>query len=526
MSFVTNGIGILSGRKKLSIALGSHLAIAWNIGFPSEKAISLKNKTLSFPTCRLLEFGLLLIWVSLPTLGVEPYKPKLTDGKSPDFHDFPMGVLSATGRLHDGERDIIVRDVGKGGVAESGGLLVGDRILSIGGKTPKSFSMSTDSGLEGPQAMLGKALDAACSSKSNLLHIQVRRGEKNITTKLKVPASPVFASTFPQKCSKSRKYFSGIVEHLVEVQLDSGSWRPGVGGDADGYMSAFCALAILSSGKKEYLPTVKGAIDFIRKKSIAQIKPGDPKVGPKSWQGASSAILLAEYQLATGDKTFFSDLKKCCDLLAGRVSENGRMGHYYVVPYEGTGLVIINVQAHLAWALAAKCGYKVNRKAWDRSMMEIRKSTDPKTGAIGYSSRVPDYPDIPARTGAMATALAVANKSPKLAKGFAGALVKYQSRMRHAHSMTSIGLIYGMAGIKSVDPASHPAVMKKWIPYLELCRTSVGTAAFFGGKRNYAGDAYLGYHPIGNATVALMLASADNKLFIHGGTKRNWLGKP
>jgi len=291
-------------------------------------------------------------------------------------------------------------------------------------------------------------------------------------------------------------------------------------------MSAFCALAVLSSGQKEHLPTVKAAIDFIRKKSIAQIKPDDPQVGPKSWQASSSAILLAEYQLATGDKTFFPDLKKCCDLLAGRVSENGRMGHYYAVPYEGTGLVIINVQAHLAWALAAKCGYQVDRKAWGRSMVEIRKSVGPKTGGIGYSSRVPDYPDIPARTGAMTVALSVAGEEPKLAEGLANSLVRHQARMRHAHSMTSIGLIFGMAGIKTVDPKAHQEVMRKWIPYLELCRTSVGTAAFFGGKRNYAGDAYLGYHPIGNATVALMLASADAKLFIHGGTKRSWLGKP
>ena len=54
--------------------------------------------------------------------GEKPYQPKLTDGKSPDFQDFPMGVLSATGRLHDGEKEIVVRDVGKGSVAESGGL--------------------------------------------------------------------------------------------------------------------------------------------------------------------------------------------------------------------------------------------------------------------------------------------------------------------------------------------------------------------------------------------------------------------
>ena len=175
----------------------------------------MKNKTLSFPTCRLLGFGLLLIWVSLPTLGVEPYKPKLTDGKSPDFHDFPMGVLSATGRLHDGEKEIVLRDVGKGGVAATGGLQVEDRIISIDGKTPKPFSMVTDTALEGPQEMLGKALEAACSSKTNVLQLQVRRGEKTMALKFKVPVSPAFASTFPQKCSKSQKYFTGIASIAV-----------------------------------------------------------------------------------------------------------------------------------------------------------------------------------------------------------------------------------------------------------------------------------------------------------------------
>ena len=111
-----------------------------------------------------------------------------------------MGVLSATGRLHHGEREILVRDVGKAGVAEKGGLKVDDRIISIEGNTPKTFSMETDTGLDGPQAALGEALEAACSSKTNVLQLQVRRGDKTMALKFKVPSSPAFASTFPQKC--------------------------------------------------------------------------------------------------------------------------------------------------------------------------------------------------------------------------------------------------------------------------------------------------------------------------------------
>ena len=61
------------------------------------------------------------------------------------------------------------------------------------------------------------------------------------------------------------------------------------------------ALALLAAQNEAHRPAIKRAIDFIRKKSIASIKLSDPKVGPKNWQAASSAILLAEYQLATGD---------------------------------------------------------------------------------------------------------------------------------------------------------------------------------------------------------------------------------
>lgn len=467
---------------------------------------------------------LLLSCAAAAAQELAPYQPKLTNNKDQSFHDFPMGVLSATGRLADGDREILVKDVGKGGAADRGGLKVGDRIISIRGRQPKAFSMKTETGLAGPQAELGDALDAACAADQNQLQLEVRRNDETIPMKISVPKSPAFAPSFPNACQKSKTYLAAIADHLAATQRKNGSWKPGVGGDADVYMSAFCGLALLAADKKSHLPAIKRAIGFIQRKSISLIKPENPKVGPKNWMAASSAIFLAEYQLATGDDAFHDDLKKCCDLLAARVSKNGTMGHHYVVGYDGSGLVIINTQAHLAWALAAKCGYEIDRGAWDRSLREIRRSIDKKTGAIGYSSRAPGSPDISARTGAMATALAIADQEPKLAKQFADALVAHQGRMRHAHSMSSIGLIYGISGVKLANPKGHQQVMRQWRPYLELCRTSAGTAAYFGGKRNYGGDQYLGLHPIGNATVALIVASAEAKLFIHGGTKRGWFG--
>ena len=454
------------------------------------------------------------------------YRPRLTNDKNQSHHDFPMGVLSATGRLADGERAILVKDVGAGGAAASGGLLVGDRILTIAGQQPTPFSMKTDAGLTGPQETLGLALDQACGRKPHQLLLTVQRKEKALPLKITVPASDSFAASFPRKCPKSRKYLAAIAAHLVATQRQDGSWQPGVGGDADVYMSAFCGLALLADDRESHREPIKRAIGFLQRKSISQIDPADPKVGPKSWQAASTAIFLAEYHLATGDKAVLADLEKCCTLLAQRVSPTGTMGHHFIVGYDGGGLVIINTQAHLAWSLAAKCGIAIDQSAWDRSLNEIRGSIDKETGAIGYSSRAPWSPDIAARTGAMTSALAIAGEEPKLARQFSDALVKYQGRMRHAHAMSSIGLIYGTAGIRLVSAEGHKQVMQKWRPYLELCRSAAGPAVYFGGKRNYGGDEYLGLHPIGNATVALMLASGEGKLFMHGGKEKHWFGTP
>ena len=67
-------------------------------------------------------------------------------------------------------------------------------------------------------------------------------------------------------------------------------------------------------------------------------------------------------------------------------------------------------------------------------------------------------------------------------------------------------------------------VMETWVPYLELSRLPRGGAAS-SGKRNIGGDQYLGLPSIGNASVGMILASAENRLFMHGGTRKGWNGK-
>jgi hypothetical protein len=453
------------------------------------------------------------------------YQPKLVNCKNGEHHDFPMGVLEATGRLKDGDKEILIMDIGKGGAADLAGLQAGDRIMRIEGKSPSAFSMKTDTGLEGPQTLLGLSLDHKSASSKPLLSLQIRRESEQVMRSVDLPPSLAFSLSRPLACEKRNTYLESIAQHLVKVQEKNGRWKPGVGGDADVYTTAFCGLVLLANNDSSHLSSVKRGIEFVKKASIDSIDLSNPKVGPKNWQTAANGILLAEYQLATGDRSYFEDLKKCCDLLSKRVTEKGTMGHHYSIPYSGGGLIIINVQAHLAWALAEKCGHPINEKTWRDSFAEVKKSLDPKTGALGYSSRATWSPDVAARTGAMASALIVAERETKFAKSLAESLVRLNGRMRHAHAMSSIGLIFGFSGIKQGSHKDHAQVMESWTPYLELSRLPNGGATFFGGKRNIGGDEYLGLSSIGNATVGLILASAEDRLFMHGGSRKGWFGK-
>ncbi len=443
------------------------------------------------------------------------YNPKLENSKKGDHHDFPLGVISATGRLIDGESEILIVDVGKGGAAEKAGLVEGDRIVFPKERSEVLFSKDTGTGLAGPQTELVRAYDAARAAAPHDLVVDVRRGGRRLPLTIRLPGGQLDPG----------KLLDGIAAHLLATQQKSGRWQPGVGGDADVYTSAFCGLALLAADESRFLPAIKAAIRFINTKSTASIDPENPRVGPKNWQAASSAILMGEYQLATGDSSFFEFLKANCDLLSARVTQNGKMGHHFDIPYNGGGLVIINSQAHLAWALAEKCGHARDRVAWNRSYREVEASLDQRTGALGYSAKAPRSPDIAARTGAMAAALAITGAKEGMVQQLAEALATHHGRMRHAHAMSSIGLIYGFAGLKSVKPKAHRKVMEEWMPYLELSRNATGSAAYFGGKRNIGGDQYLGLGPIGNAMTALMIATTDGKLFMHGGQRKNWFGK-
>lgn len=463
--------------------------------------------------------------LTLPSLTracADVYKPKLTNSKDGSEHTFPLGVLSATGRLVDGSRGIEIIDVDADGAAGQAGIKVGDGLIAVNRKFFPPYSTNIDTGVSGAQTMLAAGLNSGCADDPPLIELTIFREGKQERQEVTLPPSPAFARSFPVRCEKTEQYRRSIEQWLIDTQRSGGFFNGG-GGDARDYGTPFGGLVLLAAGNKEYLPAIEKSVERLLSERISQIDLNDIKAGPKNWITASVAIYLAEYHLATGDEKVLEPLQTCCDLLAKRVSPTGTMGHHWEITYDGGGLTIINAHAHLAWALGAHCGCRIDQSAWARSMGEVQKAIT-RDGAVGYSSRAKGDNDAPARTGGMATALALAGQNPTMVRAMGRWLLGKNNRMRHAHTNVSMGLIFGTWGIKaSGGDRALKQHLQNWQPYLELSRSVEGSAMFFPSKRNFGGDSYLGLNLMGNATVGMMLASTESNLFVLGGKKKKWL---
>ncbi len=449
-------------------------------------------------------------------------KPVARNAKRGDFQLFPLGPIGGTAEVLADQNHAVIKFLQPDRPGSKAGLKVGDTLVSAAGKGFPKYTRNVNEGGHGPQAALGMAIERA--ETKGPLELLILRGEQMVTVRVRLPATQAFSATFPQDCKKSRRFFHGICQALVRSQQNAGNWRAKTGQTASRFITAYCALALLGRGEPQYLPNIRKAARYLQGKDGKAFIPDGFGKGPKldNWPISATAIFLSEYVLATGDKSVRPTIQRCVDCLAKRVSIEGKMGHGVGVGYRGKGFNVINTQSHLAWALAQQAGCRINKPAWTRSLALIRKSTG-KNGGVRYWTSQTGYGDASARTGSMALALAISGQLPKSAQAMAAYLTKHHKRMREAHAMGSIGMIFGTAALRQLNPAGYRTHMDYWRWYLNLSRQPDGSAAYVGSKRNNGGDHYLGQQHVGNAIAGLMLSTAARKLFICGGRKKNWL---
>ena len=227
-------------------------------------------------------------------------------------HDWNLGPTGARGWIFSNTldtnqaRQILVTKVDPNSPAD-GVLQDGDVILGC------SAPFKHD-----PRQELGKAISRAEISDGSLMLSRWRNGEtKNVTITL--AAMGKYSSTAPFDCPKSKL----ILEQGCKALAERMKADPNQG---DKIVRAVNTLALLASGDEQYMPIIKQQIKWAASYS-------DPECRELCcWYYGPINMLLAEYTLATGDKTYLPDLKRITMDIVNGQSAVGSWGHRFSRP--------------------------------------------------------------------------------------------------------------------------------------------------------------------------------------------------
>ena len=274
----------------------------------------------------------------------------LTKGGTIDkAHDWNLGPTGMRGwiwskRLETiSSRQILVTKVDKDSPADSV-LVVGDVILGAGG------AMFTDDA----RKSFGRAIGQAETRQARgVLKMTVWRKGVKKDVQITLPIMGSYSDTAPYNCPKSAKI------------LDQGCKRIAARGLKGGIPAQINALALLASGKGEYLPMVR---EFARK-----CGPKDLKLklhggqGMVAWSWGYTNLFLCEYYLATGDKFVLPAIQEFTVNIARGQSGVGTWGHGMAWPQANAGrehgtlggygaLNQAGLVCQTSMVLAVKCG--------------------------------------------------------------------------------------------------------------------------------------------------------------------------
>lgn len=163
-----------------------------------------------------------------------------------------------------------------------------------------------------------------------------------------------FSSTYPKNCAKSELTAKRHTEWLAVQQRENGSWPRLSGYTADGWDTAWCGLALMSSGDRQYDEQVRKAAYYLAYDTV-----------PSEWiaERAMRLIFLSEYYLRTKDSEIVAGIQAayhqviaCCktDFMSGH-KVNG-FGYGIAGQHYGTGHMA------LAIALATKTPIDFDKK--------------------------------------------------------------------------------------------------------------------------------------------------------------------
>lgn len=461
----------------------------------------------SFSQCRLAIVSLFVLSSFLP-IELSAQKPVEV---IPDFtkgdripekstHDWNLGPTGARGWIYGNKletteaRQIYITAVEAGSPAE-GVLEIGDVVLGIAGQT---FRYD-------PRVELGKAITNA-EATDGLLQLIRWRNDRVDEANVRLPVMGKYSPTAPFHCAKSQAIFEqGCAALAARMQA-----KPN---DGNGITRSLNALALLASGRDEYLPVVREQVQWAATYSDVEGK------SLNCWFYGPINMLLAEYTLATGDTTYLADLRRITMEIVHGQSAVGSWGHRFARPdgrLNGYGMMNApGLPLTVSLILARKAGVNDPEldEAIDKSTRLIRFYVG--KGCVPYGDHAPwmETHDDNGKNGIAAIMFNLLGE---------GEAAEYFSRMSVAshgaeremgHTGNFFNMLWAMPGVALSGQNASGAWMEEFGWYYDLARRWDGTYRHQGPPEPQP-DKYRNW----DSTGAYLLAYAQplRKLYITG----------
>lgn len=380
-------------------------------------------------------------------------------------HDWNLGATGCRGWMFNDKmvttdaRQIRITKVDEGSPAD-GVLAVGDVILGAGGK-PFSYD---------PRTEMGKALTAAEAREGALSLLRWRDG-KTAKVLIGVPVLGTYSATAPYDCPKSKRIFEQGCSALA-ARVGAPDYRQ------NPITRSLNALALLASGKPEYLPLVK---------QEATWAAGFSADGFQTWYYGYVIMLLSEYTMATGDDSVMPGLKRLALESANGQSVVGSWGHRFagndgrLVGYGMMNAPGVPLTTSLAMARAAGVKDPAIDRAIERSAKLLRFYVG--KGAIPYGDHHPwiQTHEDNGKCGMTAVMFNLLNE-PAGAEFFSRMSVASHGAERDTgHTGNFFNLLWSLPGVAQSGPHATGAWMNEfgsW--YFDLARRWDGSFAHLG----------------------------------------------
>ncbi len=312
--------------------------------------------------------------------------------------------------LKSGQTGLEITSLSSAGVGQRAGLMVGDKIINVGGRgmTDKQDAVY----------QLAYGMDRVMSRrKKGSLLLGVLRGGKIVKVKVPLPALGPHSSSGPSRCRHCGALIAKSFEFLLTTQNSDGSFQTKVGG-VNGAVAttALSGLAMLAASKspsgamaksiakaKDYLVKSVGSASAFglgggtgggrgRGSSGGQQGMGQRGGGGNwnqtNWALGYGAMFLAEYLARTGDAAVRQKLNWVCRQIEANQETNGGWSHGPGGPNAlgYTDFAAVTNVVLSGYGAAGKAKIKLKSTTISRGVSYLIGTSGP-SGTIGYSQR-------------------------------------------------------------------------------------------------------------------------------------------